>query len=1548
MLYVAHAYEPSAILQTLVLPSFLPTGPCLAVLKHSSVEFLSLAAATADATSANAAAGLLETVQTVTVHARILAAQAVTDPSSAQANNQALLILTDHYQPRLISLAATLNPQNGEVVIKTVATLALDEVARSPAESALSVWIEPFSSTTHHVGQRVALSHVYKGILKVVPLSASATASGSRTDQDQDEIMNDVSQPNAHSRAVQFSQSFGVRLPHPNLLSCAMLSPIDTSSVPAVALLSQSSVPSKIPGFGEPCLPVLSFHSVDVATQDLLPLPWGPPRKPPRSVKDESDDKHLDPQSSSAATQASRDVKTSQKDDKSSTRKKHGPAAMGSKATANDLRKREEEWAKTDLVQCHVPLPFADALGAHLIHALPAHVGGGVLVFSESSILYVPPPANPPVQKAATDSSAQTATLDVTTDTKGKRRKASEGGAIETRRRSSGAQSQQATAKAVDQGSISTTPSNENGKRRRSSVVAPSSSAGSPSKTSASSQARPRLLRVGLPHPVQVVSVVNMEEPTQTQTGSCKTFSVLFGCSSGALNVLRLTLPENNDGDAQMAASFSASPHPKSIRVETLGTTSQPAGPHALSYLGDGLVCVGSATGDSCLYKILEQNASDDTISSLNAQLVTPPSSPTQSRRWRSSQAAAGGASSSRSTSTELPCGGSLLTLETWQNLGPVVDFVVDDGAGGDPSTSSSAQARIVTCSGAGPSGSIREVRSGASIQDISSLPIPNAQDIWSVHAGSSELSKYTVGLLVGFATSTAYLEFDGKGDLVDVTDRLEKAGAKMSVPTLAAATVLDTSLRTLLVRVAGNEASLLRFQDETLTLLHQWTPPVGIEITTASVNPRGQLVMALSDKSLLYLTVEGGALNEVKKIQLDHEVSCLDISCLVSGQAAQFLACGFWQTRTVQVFSLPDLSPVGQSSVVQQSFTAVPRSVLLHRFTSNSQQSDGGQSTKASISNRDAFTPHLLIGLGDGNLISFALNLPNPDSFSRTVGLSDHKTVSLGTQSLKLSAIFTSTGAHAVAVSGSRPTLIYADAKRFSYNSLRHKDQRSVATLYSGPERAFCAFALAGSVQLASIGALKQQDVRTFPLGLDQPLAIAQWPSRKVFAVCTWTFLPRGSSTEMEKPRGAVRIMDQITLETLDEIRLDPDERPNCITVLRAQGHEMLVVGTGFVSADAQETTSGRLIGYDVSPLVSLPSSRTKSSSSDHISRRLKTLFSHPENGNVYSLQPIRHRLAAAVNSEVKLYSIVDPRPHETIPAPRISVRQRGSWASSFIACNLAAVVSSVEDGKEEDRVIVGDALRSMNVLKVDGISGRLSEIARDCEPFWTSAVESLEEEVYVGADVGFNLFTSHRVPLGEEVKARLRRGRERESERSIRASDSARGKEQEYAHVMERKAVWHYGDMINKFARTSLVPTTDSSSSNSAISPRLMFCTAAGAIGVIAIIRDAEADLLARVERNITTTILNPPPSSSSLGGSAGVVGNISHTDWRTLRTDHRISPPRGVLDGKILQMFIDGRLNREEKEKVVQGVKAEVEVGGVERESVEQMVEMLSQIV
>ncbi|PWZ02392.1 hypothetical protein BCV70DRAFT_198672 [Testicularia cyperi] len=1555
MLYVAHAHQATAQLQSLVLPFFFPGAPCLAVVKHSSISFLSLPPTTAAATTSHSAAhktGTLDEIQSLDLNARILSVEAVTLPAQSSATPvQILLVLTDHHRPHLIALAASVPAsRDGDFRISTLGALPLEEAARSPAESSLGLWVEPVTdslaaSVPALVGQRFALCHTYKGIMRVVPLqSQPRLSSAAQSDDAEDVQMEDAAAPpslpsaaQAANRFLNLSQSFGVRLPHPNLLSCTPLMAQSSNSNPAVALLSLSSLPSRIPGLGEQCLPVLSFHTVDVAGQDLLPLPWGPPRKPPRSEVEDTTD--------AEGTGERRNSDTSQSRD---TRKQRGLSAMGQDLDANALRKREESWARSELAQAHVPLPVTDALGAHLLHALPVQVGGGVLVFSERSILYVPPPRTDAGREAGAASASTSSTA-----AKGKRRKASMsgggGGAAESRRLSSGASQQASTSAAVEGASPkkadAVNSSNENGKRRRSSAAATAidDPVTSPrASMSAGTAHRPRLLRASLPYPMQTIAAVSIPESSSTGDG---TFTVLFGTSSGHLNALQIHPATGLDSQSASAS------HPRSMRVEQLGEISQPAGPQALTYLGDNLVQVSSATGDTGLYRIEAPASAEQALqdAAVDEQMVTPPSSPTQARK----------PSALLSSVAELPVGGRLVQLKTWANLGPIVDFVIDGGGCGDDAAAkteqtassltttsqSAAQARIVTCSGSGPNGSIRVVRNGVAINELSSIAVPSVHRVWPIHQGTG-FSRITSALVVTYSTATSLLVFGPDGGLVDASAGFTAIGVNPQLPTLTAdsiETAVTDSATEATLFVVNKEKVVVAQLDSTsasLAASDHWTPEKGVEITAAASNDRGQLVLSLSDRSLCSFTLGAGKLELQRTIALDQEVSCLDVSPLTSEGPAHYVACGFWQSRSIQIFALPELQPVAQQSVASQAMASVPRSILLHRFGTariDSVAKDGSSDTGHA---------HLLVGLGDGTLVSYGLSLPDTDSYSPTVGLFDGKTVSLGTRALHLDAIETSHGARAVAVAGSRPTIVYADAKRFSYSSVKYSDVRGVATLRSGAGHGYSLFALSDSLQVASIGALQRQDITSKPLGLDQPLSIAHWPERGVFAVCTWAFLPRGSETRRDRARGSIKVLDSHGLQVLHDIALLADERPNCIELVELADRKLLVVGTGFVAPDALETTEGRLLGFDVAlgPTAAGLQAQMQTRRSTAVAGErgeLRQVFERRVSGNVYSLQGLQNRLVAAVNSEVMVYTGVPAAAAAAAAGGDIALlrlKQQGSWACSFIASNLSVV--------EPETVVVGDALRSMNVLRVDAATGRVTEIGRDCDPFWTTATELLDSatQTYIGADISFNLYTTQRVPLSETLKKRIRKAKDQDlesgassSRRNLPTSNHLAGgssanadnsnndknnnnNEIEYAHIMQRQAVWHYGDMINKFVRGSLVPS--GAGEVKVADPRLVFCTAGGAIGVIATVEPEASHALSQLERNINLLIESASGASASACVVGGVEPTISAQDWRTLRTDHRVQPPTGVIDADRLQLFINGKLDKRHKSAVLDG--------------------------
>lgn len=102
---------------------------------------------------------------------------------------------------------------------------------------------------------------------------------------------------------------------------------------------------------------------------------------------------------------------------------------------------------------------------------------------------------------------------------------------------------------------------------------------------------------------------------------------------------------------------------------------------------------------------------------------------------------------------------------------------------------------------------------------------------------------------------------------------------------------------------------------------------------------------------------------------------------------------------------------------------------------------------------------------------------------------------------------------------------------------------------------------------------------------------------------------------------------------------------------------------------------------------------------------------------------------------------------------------------------------------------------MRSVVLLKVERETGVIRELARDSDPYWTTAAEQIEDgiQTFIGADIAFNLFTTQRAVLSGKARGVPA------DEEELDISPSG----QRLSHVMNRQGAYHYGDMINKFRR-------------------------------------------------------------------------------------------------------------------------------------------------
>ena len=1194
------------------------------------------------------------------------------------------------------------------------------------------------------------------------------------------------------------------RLPHPHLISSTFLARQGPQSPSTVALLSLSSVASRLPGLGMQCLPVLSFHSVDDGNQELTPMAWGPPRKVPSTSTPMAS-----PTLPKATRKASSDLCTggdgvesleipgsfqpstveqapSSSRQRASSSRKHGPAAMGATKTPDEVRNHEEALAKAPLTRAHVPIPFADALGAHLLLSLPARAGGGVLLFSESSILHVPPPSADQVSVKSPKVSATGS---------GKRRKA--GMSSSGPRRPSGSSTSLvplSTSPVATTLPASTAParSNENGKRRRSTAgsqaLSETSEPHSPTATRRSHSAllswMTRILRLELGSPVIVASAVVVSDPSLPDDDGVQVDSdevakaalqALFGTHAGHLYLLTISLErlEGNESEVWL---------PIEMVVKRIGPIPAPGGPAGLTYLGENYVSVASTGGDSVLVHI----------------------DATQGRN----EVGDGDVAMNGSDEEAAALAPTLDVVHRWPNLAPIMDFVVDDGAGVDPGQAKSAQARIITCSGTGSTGSLRIVRNGVSFEDILALPEARVRRLWSVSEGNQ-----TALVLLSYHDGTRILSVEpNAGGFEDITGAFAAAGWKTDTAVLDAQSLANGNF------VVINKAGVFVWSVHQRHLLASWTPAELSEsplqsasISNVAVNESGQVLIALNTSVALLQVGSDGAVQLLRVEDMQSEVSALDISSLTKGRGATYAAVCLWTPCAVKLLRLSDWQDVTPSTLASTQPSLI-RSVVLHTFTSS------GVPTSE---------PHLLLGLGDGTLNSYALSLPTADSLSSRVGVLEKRSASMGTQPLRLRSFETANGLHAVFVCCERPSVVYSHGKSLQYSSARHRDVSDVCQ-FNMEDQALVIFARLDQLVLSRMGQIQKLDVGTVELGAENPVSLAMCADSRTVAVAANEFLPEGRQADVAQG-GKVILFDYDDFVRLDDHQLELEERVNCIESATVLQQKVLIVGTGFTFPDRSETLSGRILVFAVTGKTD---------------RKLRLLASHNVDGNTYAVGTVADYLVACVNSKVVALE-VQAGDEENGKATPTSLRllQAGEWACAFTAITLRPVGT--------DMLVIGDALRSIVLLQVDTKSGKVQELARDCDPYWTMAAEVLEEEeqVFLGCDIGFNLWTCSRLRWTDKAKRLLSQARTRNLEAGRGDAAGSDGIDDSWSNIMQRDAAFHYGDLINTIKRGALTAPIGAQG----IDSRVIFGTAAGAIGVVARVQDRVATVLSQLEQSL-----------------------------------------------------------------------------------------------
>lgn len=482
----------------------------------------------------------------------------------------------------------------------------------------------------------------------------------------------------------------------------------------------------------------------------------------------------------------------------------------------------------------------------------------------------------------------------------------------------------------------------------------------------------------------------------------------------------------------------------------------------------------------------------------------------------------------------------------------------------------------------------------------------------------------------------------------------------------------------------------------------------------------------------------------------------------------------------------------------------------------------------------------YLLCALGDGHLLNFLLN-------TTTGELTDRKKISLGTQPITLRT-FSSKNTTYVFAASDRPTVIYSSNKKLLYSNVNLKEVSHMCPFNTAAFPDSLAIAKEGELTIGTIDDIQKLHIRSILLG-EQPRRICHQEQSRTFAICSVKYNQSGGD---ESEMHVIRLLDDQTFDFISTYPLDTFEY-GCSILSCSFSDDSSVyycVGTAYVLPEESEPTKGRILMFMVED------------------GKLQLIAEKETKGAVYSLNAFNGKLLAAINQKIQLYKWM--------------LRDDGSRELQS-ECGHHGHILALYVQTRGDFIVVGDLMKSISLLIYKHEEGAIEERARDYNANWMSAVEILDDDVYLGAENSFNIFTVRKNSEG--------------------ATDEERGR-------LDVVGEYHLGEFINRFRHGSLVMRLPDSDVGQI--PTVIFGSVNGVIGVIASLPHEQYVFLEKLQTSLRKVIKG--------------VGGLSHEHWRSFNNEKKTVEAKNFLDGDLIESFLD--LNRSKMDEISKQMGVSVE--------------------
>ena len=285
-------------------------------------------------------------------------------------------------------------------------------------------------------------------------------------------------------------------------------------------------------------------------------------------------------------------------------------------------------------------------------------------------------------------------------------------------------------------------------------------------------------------------------------------------------------------------------------------------------------------------------------------------------------------------------------------------------------------------------------------------------------------------------------------------------------------------------MQVIPSGARLIRC--DTLALVFEYRAPRTI---TVAVGNGDQLALALSGGEIVTLEVDAvkQTLVQVASATLDQDIACLSLygadegppggmSMVELGVKSTILAVGMWTDNSVRLFAAQTMQELSRTQLGVES-QAQARDVAL-----------------VSLGEPSSLTLYLMVGLGDGTLITFIVDFQ--DGLPKTT---TRRRVVIGTHPISLTC-FSNAGLPCVFASCDRPTVLSTRNGKLMFSVVNILEVTGMSPFHSEMFPECLALSSETGLMIGTVDEIQKLHVQTYPLG-ESPRRIAHCGQCGVYA---------------------------------------------------------------------------------------------------------------------------------------------------------------------------------------------------------------------------------------------------------------------------------------------------------------------------------------------------------------------------------------------------------------------------------------------------------------